>query len=333
MSVKFETIAKAAPTGIAYTVWVSIDSLATSSEPVHWSDDTGLPGLWQSTTTYTGEIHQYLASGTITVPASKAGHVKLTADAGPLGTASHTITFEHWGAHPALSGVSTNRALDILPSDPGSGIDYSAQVTKTDGAPIAGAEVQWFVQPNNGVAKLFHTSGKPLPSVKGGYWTPVLTDSAGNAAVKVTATKTLAVTMTAQAPGVQASSKSATGYFINPDDPGVPTLWQSPYAILTNGELLITPGQTQWRLTLPQLSSKWAQPDYSAYLYFQGNLLTVPWAIDDTTGMINELPIELPTSIVKQNKDLESNQATLYTQSPTGSVVKSDTFEFGAYTD
>jgi hypothetical protein len=330
MTVKFETIAHTAPTGIAYTVWVSINSPATSGETVHWSDDTGLPGLWQSATTYTGEIHHYLASGTITVPASEAGRVKLTADAGPLGTASHTITFEHWGANPALNGVSTNRALDILPSDPGSGIDYSARVTKTDGTPIAGAEVQWVVQPNNGVPKLFHTSGKPLPSVKGGYWAPVLTDSAGNATVKIVATKTLAVTMTAEAPGVQQSG-SATGYFINPDDPSVPTLWQSPYTTLNNGELRIRQGQTQWRLTLPQLSSTWTQPGYSAYLYFQGNLLTVPWTTDDTTSMIDELPIELPTSIVKLSGDLGANQTMLFTQSPTGSVVESATFEFGAY--
>jgi hypothetical protein len=126
-------------------------------------------------------------------------------------------------------------------------------------------------------------------------------------------------------------SSTATGYLIDPDDQTIPTIWQVPNALLINGELPIAHEQTQWSMTLPMLSPTWANSNYSAYLYFKGNSTTVPWVIDNTTGMATPTPIELPTSIVKVSPDTNANQTLLFTQSPVGQVVKSHTLAFGAY--
>ena len=80
-----------------------------------------------------------------------------------------------------------------------------------------------------------------------------------------------------------------------------------------------------------QLPSRLASVNYGAYLYFRGNAPDVPWAIGDTSSMINPLPIELPTSILKLSTDLSANQTLLFVQSSTGSVSKSEMLEFGAY--
>ncbi|ARQ02333.1 hypothetical protein [Pseudorhodoplanes sinuspersici] len=338
MTVTFETVAKFAPAGLAFQVWVSIpDSQQTSGIPITWSDDTNGQATWQATTTNLGDDYSYLASGVITVPLSYIGatgkDVKITADAGAHGTKDYTIAFQDWGTTPRLGDVTSNN-LVVFPKDLPStnGIIYQASVAKTDKTLVkSGAEVQWFVSPRNGVATFYDAAtNAKLPLVRGGYWAAVNTDANGYSSVNVTANKTLAITMQAQSPVQSMFSTSDTAYYIDPEDPTVPQKFRSPTVDDVTDGLFNVTGQITFTENLPSISATYANKNYTAFLYFDGNGQDVPWSAGDASVLQSPLTVDVPVADVNIDAtNVEGNQTLFFVQATSGSIFKSGGYAFG----
>lgn len=341
MTVQIQTVAAIAPAGIAFTVWAATNSQQTSGIPITWSDDTGLPNLWQSTTTYTGDTYPLLASGVITVPLSYVGatgkNVKITAASGALGTQDITIKFEDWGANPQFGTVITSD-LVMFPKDDvvNNSITYEVKMLKSDGVtPVgAGAEVQWFTQPQNFVAKLYDASTDAAAvSVRGGSWYAVKTDANGYGKVKVTTQRSMAVEMQAQSPTQTVFSNASTAYFVDEDDTRVVTKFGAPRVDDVQDGFLNVTSRLNYGEVLPSLAnSQYANSSYGAFLYVGGAGANIPWATDDASIFDDQVVLgDLPLAGLKiDQNDIHANTTLFFLQSTSGNIYKSLTAAFGA---
>lgn len=339
MTVKFETKATIAPAGIQFKVWVTTSSNSTKGTLITWSDDSGLSSgqVWQNTETYTGDEYPFLASGLMTIPVSVVGatgkDITITADAGTFGTASWKIKFQDWGTNPQLGAVITNE-LSVAPLTDGilnNSITYEVKMMKTNGDPVgAGAEVQWFTDPLSTATTLWTDLNAKLTLVRGGSFGVVTTGTDGYAKVKVTASRSMAVTMQAVSPSQTVFGADSTAYFVSEQD-GTTQTRGNPIIVddIDAGFLNVT-GKLFWGAHTTDMQN-FGNSGWGAFLYVTGNGTDVPWATDDLsayeTGIfLTELGI--PDLKIDPN-NIHANQAMLFFQNRAGFCYKTQPAGFG----
>lgn len=245
--VKIETIANSAPIGIPYEIWCSVDHVPPGAACIRWQarDQHGntLPdAVWKSTTTDIGAEFPNMARGIVTVPHVFSGEITVTAN---LATShprlaqqpgTKRLRFFAWDgfdcAPPHTIGFTFDKEVvsplhreDHDGLDDANTVELSIRVLTAWGTPIEGAEVQWLFSPEvSGL--LFLTANSPFSPLNpnSGGWSSTLTNGSGLARIRVTSTRTLAVTATAHVPGVDGGGGFGTIYFVSQADPSLEQL-------------------------------------------------------------------------------------------------------------
>ena len=327
MPVQFETVATAGPTDVQFTVWASLSENIKSGPQISWSSDADAKGAtWMSPTSNIGDIYDYLAMGTITVPLAAAGPVTIIADGGQYGWASTTIAFASWGANPTAAGVVTPTSVTAA----GGAIQCYVHLKNSKGEAIAGAEVQWRESPVTPDHQFNDSSTNPLSAVSGGWWCPITTDAEGYARVYLTSNISNMVAVNAVIPGML-NELGGTAYFATtgPDSHAI-TVWPAPDLVLDDGLLNIVSGQQMFFVGLGPVSAAWAQPDHKAFLYLEGADKTVPWSVNDARALTSEVHLDLSLALIMFSSDTSANKAVYYVQDAQGRVIRSYVRAFGA---